>query len=37
MPNSSLCRAKVVKNDEFYTRYDDVAAEMEAHATIFAG
>lgn len=29
MRNSSLHKAKMVKNDEFYTRYEDVVAECE--------
>lgn len=35
--NAALSHALVVKMDEFYTHYDDVAKEMDRHALQFAG
>ena len=31
MANSNLSNAKSAKNDEFYTRYDDIQKEVEAY------
>ena len=31
MSNESLVQAKKAKNDEFYTRYEDVEAELMAY------
>lgn len=35
--NAALSHALVVKMDEFYTHYDDVAKEMDRHVPQFAG
>lgn len=35
--NAALNRAFIVKRDEFYTQYEDVAKEMASHREIFKG
>lgn len=35
--NSNLVKAKKVKNDEFYTRYDDIEAEVMKYKKAFKG
>ena len=35
--NRNLNRAKAAKNDEFYTMYEDVQAELSAYAHLFRG
>ena len=35
--NSNLHRARTAKNDEFYTLYEDVSAELSAYAHLFQG
>ena len=37
MANSSLDRAKKVKNDEFYTQFDDIQAELNHYKDQFQG
>ena len=35
--NSNLVKAKRVKNDEFYTRYEDIEAEVMKYKKVFRG
>ena len=37
MANKSLLTAKASKNDEFYTQYDDIAAELKHYSTFLRG
>jgi len=37
MANSSLGKAKIEKNDEFYTRYEDIQAELNHYEEHFKG
>ncbi len=37
MPNDSLSKAKSAKNDEFYTQYGDIEAEMNAYVEFDPG
>lgn len=37
MSNSGLLKAKFNKNDEFYTRYDDIGNEVNSHIKYFEG
>lgn len=37
MANGSLHTAKAAKNDEFYTKYDDIAAELKHYSTFLRG
>ncbi|MBQ3875940.1 MAG: hypothetical protein II796_00210 [Oscillospiraceae bacterium] len=31
--NRNLCKAQSVKNDEFYTRFEDIQAELQHYKT----
>lgn len=37
MANDNLRQAKAAKNDEFYTQYDDIAAELKHYSTFLRG
>lgn len=37
MSNANLQAARAAKNDEFFTRYEDIAAEVEHHREAFRG
>lgn len=37
MNNANLCRAKIAKNDEFYTKYEDIEKEIERYKPCFMG
>lgn len=37
MPNDNLRNAKAAKNDEFYTQYEDIAAELKHYSTFLRG
>ena len=37
MTNKNLIRARIVKNDEFYTRVEDIALEVSKYSSYFQG